>query len=306
MNDLIIIGGGPAGLTAALYALRSGNKVTLIEQGAPGGQLLKTEQIDNYPGFPKGIPGMELATNMFQQINNYSNLTLETQSVTAIKPEKDHIKVEAGRGNWLESKAIILAMGGNPRLLDVPGELDFIGKGVSYCAICDGFFFKDKVTTVVGGGDTAVEDALYLARIASDVHLVHRRDSFRASPILTEQLKNHKNLHLHLNYTPKTVLGNMKVESLIIENTKDKTEEIITTDGIFVAIGQKMNTDFLGEHVNLNQDGRIIVDHKMATNTPGIFACGDIVAKSLYQVSTAVGDGAIAGQEAVYFIENKR
>ena len=305
MNDLIIIGGGPAGLTAALYALRSGNKVTLIEQGAPGGHLLKTEKIDNYPGFANGILGIELATNMFQQINNYNNLTLETQTVVSIKKEAHKLLVTTGSGNTIEGQALILAMGGNPRLLEVPGEIEYIGKGVSYCAICDGFFFKDKVTTVVGGGDTAVEDALYLAKIAKEVHLVHRRDTFRASKILTEQLKNHENIHLHLNCTPKAILGDKKVEKIEIECTVGKANKTVETNGIFVAIGQKMNTDFLDNQIALNKDGRIIVDHKMATDVDGIFACGDIVAKSLYQVSTAVGDGAVAGQEAVYYIENK-
>ena len=305
MRDLIIIGGGPAGLTAALYALRSGNKVTLIEEGAPGGQLLKTEKIDNYPGFADGVLGMELATNMFQQINNYNNLTLETQTVVSIKKETDKISVITGSGNNIEGQALILAMGGNPRLLEVPGEVEYTGKGVSYCAICDGFFFNDKVTTVVGGGDTAIEDALYLAKIAKEVHLIHRRDTFRASKILTEQLKNHKNIKLHLNFTPTAIIGDNKVEKIEIASTTGSENKTIETNGVFVAIGQKMNTDFLNSQIPLNKYGRIIVNHKMATEVEGIFACGDIVAKSLYQVSTAVGDGAVAGQEAVYYIENK-
>ena len=304
MRDLIIVGAGPAGLTAALYALRSGNKVTLIEQGAPGGQLLKTEKIDNYPGFANGILGMELATNMFQQISSYSNLELETQTVVSIKKETDKVVVTTGNGNAIESHALVLAMGGNPRLLDIPGEVEYTGKGVSYCAICDGFFFKDKITTVIGGGDTAVENALYLAKISKEVHLIHRRDTFRAFKILTEQLKNHNNIQLHLNYTPKAILGGTKVEKIEIESTSGESNKTIETNGVFVAIGQKMNTDFLNNQIPLNKDSRIIVNHKMATEIQGIFACGDIIAKSLYQVSTAVGDGAVAGQEAVYYIEN--
>ncbi|AMP21053.1 hypothetical protein AZF37_07650 [endosymbiont 'TC1' of Trimyema compressum] len=305
MRDLIIVGAGPSGLTAALYALRSGNKVTLIEQGAPGGQLLKTEKIDNYPGFANGILGMELATNMFQQISSYSNLELETQTVISIKKETDKVVVATGNGNAIEGHSLVLAMGGNPRLLDIPGEVEYTGKGVSYCAICDGFFFKDKITTVIGGGDTAFEDALYLAKISKEVHLIHRRDTFRASKILTEQLKNHNNIQLHLNYTPKAILGDTKVEKIEIESTSGESNKTIETNGVFVAIGQKMNTDFLNNQIPLNKDGRIIVNHKMATEIQGIFACGDIIAKSLYQVSTAVGDGAVAGQEAVYYIENK-
>lgn len=305
MCDLIIIGAGPAGLTAALYALRSGNKVMLIEQGAPGGQLLKTEKIDSYPGFANGILGMELATNMFQQISSYSNLKLEIQTVISIKKEANKVVVITGNGNTIEGHALVLAMGGNPRLLDIPGEVKYTGKGVSYCAICDGFFFKDKITTVIGGGDTAIEDAIYLAKFSKEVHLIHRRDTFRASKILTRQLKNNNNIRLHLNYTPKAILGDTKVEKIEIESTVAESNKTIETNGVFVAIGQKMNTDFLNNQIPLNKDGRIIVNHKMATGIQGIFACGDIIAKSLYQVSTAVGDGAVAGQEAVYYIRKQ-
>lgn len=300
MRDLVIIGAGPSGLTAALYALRSGSKVTLIEQGVPGGQLLKTERIDNYPGFANGILGIDLAANMFKQISSYNNLKLETQTAISIKKETNKIIVITDNGNAIEGHALVLAMGGNPRLLNIIGELEYTGKGVSYCAICDGFFFKDKITTVIGGGDTAVEDAIYLAKISKKVHLVHRRDTFKASKILTDRLKACNNIKLHLNYKPKAIIGNTKVEKIEIESIFEKNNKTIKTDGIFIAIGQKMNTDFLNNQLPLNKNGRIIVNHKMATKIQGIFACGDIIAKPLYQVSTAVGDGAIAGQEAFY------
>ena len=300
MCDLIIAGAGPAGLTAALYALRSGANVTLIEQGSPGGQLLKTKKIYNYPGFANGILGMELATNMFQQISSYNNLKLEIQTVISIKKEINKIIITTSNGNSIEGHTLILAMGGNPKLLNILGEIEYTGKGVSYCAICDGFFFKDKITTVIGGGDTAIEDALYLAKISKKVHLIHRRDTFKASKILTEQLKNHNNIQLHLNYIPKAILGDTKVKEIEVESTLEKSNKTIKTNGIFIAIGQKINTDILNNQIPLSRDGRIIVKHNMATKIQGIFACGDIIAKSLYQISTAIGDGAIAGQEAFY------
>lgn len=297
MIDTIIIGGGPAGLTAALYTLRSGISVTLIEQGAPGGQLLKTERIDNYPGFIEGITGMNLATNMFGQVAAFSNFNYVTGQVLEVAKDKDLITVKTDSG-LLEAKTLIIASGGTPRLLQIPGEDTFSGRGVSYCAICDGFFFKGKDVAVIGGGYTAVEDALYLSGIANKVHLVHRRETFRANPLLVAKLKEKENIYFHLNETPLEILGTTKVEKLVLK------KETLNLNGIFVAIGQDTNVSFLGDLIDLSDNKGILVNLKGETNVSGIYACGDVTEKILKQVSTAVGDGAVCGQEVCRFLEN--
>lgn len=296
MTDVIILGGGPSGLTAALYSLRSGLSVTLIEKGAPGGQLLNTESIENYPGFPEGIKGMELATNFFTQIGSFPNLNYVTGEVTAVKEISGGVSVTTSEEIY-EGKTLIISTGGSPRFLGIPGEMEFVGKGVSYCAVCDGFFFKDKTVAVVGGGNTAVEDALYLSGIAKEVHLIHRRDSFRASPLLVSKLREKENIYLNLSDTPVEILGDTRVTGVRL------AVDTLTIDGIFVAIGQKMNTGFLNDLVKLDGNGAICVNERMQTSIPGIYACGDVVSKPLRQVSTAVGDGAIAGQEVYHFLE---
>lgn len=296
MTDVIILGGGPSGLTAALYSLRSGLNVTLIEKGAPGGQLLNTEAIENYPGFPEGIKGMELATNFFTQISSFPNLNYVTGEVTSLTEISGGFRVTT-TGETYEGKTVIISSGGSPRYLEVPGEAEYTGKGVSYCAICDGFFFRDKIVAVVGGGNTAVEDALYLSGIAKEVYLIHRRDTFRASPLLTSKLKEKENIHLKLSDTPTAVLGEDRVTGVVLQN------ETLAISGIFIAIGQEMNTGFLGNLIELDENDAIRVNEHMQTSIPGIFACGDVISKPLRQVSTAVGDGAIAGQEVYHFLE---
>lgn len=303
MIDVCVIGGGPAGMTAALYALRSGLTVAMVEEGAPGGQLLKTEKIDNYPGFADGVLGMDLATNMFLQVSAFPDFSLIGETAKKIHKLNGFFQVELSTGN-VKAKAIVLATGGYPRTLNVPGEREYQGKGVSYCAICDGFFFKGKTVAVVGGGNTALEDAIYLSSIAKEVYLVHRRREFRGSQILVNRLKDYENLHLILEVVPTEIRGNSKVSELLLQNLSDFQQTSLFVDGVFVAIGQVMNSGFVKDILAVNEAGQVMVDEKMETIIPGLFACGDVIAKNLRQVSTAVGDGAIAGQMAYEYISN--
>lgn len=302
MVDVCIIGGGPAGMTAALYALRGGLTVNLIEQGMPGGQLLKTEKIDNYPGFADGILGSDLALNMFNQISKFENFKLINAEVKSFTKENEIFILDAGSAR-VEAKALILATGGNPRNLNIPGELEFAGRGVSYCAICDGFFFKDKVVAVVGGGNTALEDAIYLSSIAKEVYLIHRRNEFRGSQILVDELKKYDNLHLLLEKSPVEIKGDTKVDEVILKDVNSGNLNSIYVNGIFIAVGQKMNSEIAGKLISIDDSGSIVVDEKMQTSLPGLFACGDIIEKGLKQVSTAVGDGALAGQMAYDYLK---
>ncbi len=301
MLDLTIIGAGPAGMTAALYALRSGLSVAIIEQGAPGGQLLKTEKIENYPGFVDGVLGMDLATNMFMQINAFENFKLINDTAKKISKNADNFTVNISIGT-VDSKAVIVATGGYPKTLDIPGEKQFAGKGVSYCAICDGFFFKNKVVAVIGGGNTALEDAIYLASIAKEVYLIHRRNTFRGSQILVDKLKSYNNVHLVLEKVPVEIKGDTKVSEILVKDLKTNEITSMFVNGVFLAIGQIMNSEFVKDSLDTDGLGHIVVNEKMASVTSGIFACGDIITKNLRQVSTAVGDGAIAGQMAYEYI----
>lgn len=303
MIDVCIIGAGPAGMTAALYALRGGLQVAVIEQGVPGGQLLKTEMIENYPGFSGGVSAFELANNMYAQISVLPGFTQVTDTARKVRKTVEGFSVEISTGT-VEARSVIIATGGNPRLLEIPGEKEYSGKGVSYCAICDGFFFKDKRVAVIGGGNTALEDALYLSKIAKEVYLVHRRDSFRGSKILADKLMEHENLHLVLDSVPVEIKGEVKVRELVVKNTATGAVSSIDLDGVFVAIGQNMNSDFVREIVAIDDSNHIIVDEKLETVIPGLFACGDVIAKTLRQVSTAVGDGAVAGQMAYEYVSS--
>lgn len=302
MLDVCIIGGGPAGMTAALYALRGGLTVNLVEQGMPGGQLLKTKKIDNYPGFTDGILGSDLAVNMFSQISKFENFKLINAEVKSFTKENEVFIVDAGSAR-VETKTLILATGGNPRNLNIPGELEFAGKGVSYCAICDGFFFKDKVVAVIGGGNTALEEAIYLSSIAKEVYLIHRRNEFRGSRILVDELEKYDNLHLLLEKVPVKIKGDSKVNEVVLKDVNSGDLNSIYVNGIFIAVGQKMNNEIAGKLISIDDSGSIVVDGKMQTSLPGLFACGDIIEKSLKQVSTAIGDGALAGQMAYDYLK---
>jgi thioredoxin reductase (NADPH) len=302
MEDLIIIGAGPAGLTAGLYASRARLKTVLLEKLAPGGQILTTDFVENYPGFPEGLSGFELVDRMKRQAENFG-LKIEGKEVVRLEltPEK---KVVHTNKEILETKALILTTGASPRKLGIEGEGLLTGKGVSYCATCDGPFYRDQEVAVIGGGDTAVEEALFLTKFASRVHLVHRRDELRATKLLQERVKDAENVNLIWDSVPTRILGQAGVEALELKNVK--TEEISTlpVEGVFVFIGYDPSNDLLADlPLDFDDFGFVKTDDNMETSIPGVFAAGDIRSKMLRQVSTAVGDGATAAFAAERFIE---
>ena len=289
--DLIIIGGGPAGLTAGIYALRGGLSALIIEREAPGGQILKTHNIENYPGV-NGVAGYELAINMHNQAESVGCEFAYDSVVNAELCGKIK-KLTLSSGDELEAKNVIIATGAYPKMLNVDGEKEYIGKGVSYCATCDGNFYKGKIVTVVGGGNTAVYDALYLSNIVSKVYFIHRRKEFRAERMLVDSLKSKENVELILDSTLECITGGDKVNSVTVKNVLSGQNRTIDVDGVFIAIGEAPNSR-LFETVNKDEYGYIITDSDMKTNLDGVYAVGDVRAKSLRQIVTACADGAVA------------
>lgn len=306
MYDIIIVGGGPAGLTAAIYALRARRSVLLVEKMVIGGQVTQTDNIENYPGF-ESISGPELSMKMYEQAEKLGLKTVYSD-VKSMSLEGDVKKVETFDGAF-ESKAVILAMGAVARSLDIDSEREFRGKGVSYCATCDGNFYKNKVVAVVGGGNSSVGEALYLSNLASKVYLIHRREEFRAEKVVMQKVneiaETTGKIEIITNTVVKDIEGNGKVESIILTNLAEKTEKEIPVDGIFVAIGRKPDTALLEGVVELDPSGYIITNEEMYTNVKGVFAAGDVRKKGLKQIVTACSDGAIAATEAVEYINKK-
>ncbi|MCX8082952.1 MAG: thioredoxin-disulfide reductase [bacterium] len=301
---LIIIGGGPAGLTAGIYTLRAGIKTTIIEKAFTGGNMLLTERIDNYPGFPEGISGLELAEKMREQYMKFGGEIINGE-VKDIYFEDEKKIVRLVDNSEIKTTALIIASGSSRKKLGVEGEDEYTGKGVSFCAICDGAFFKGKRVAVVGGGNSALEEAIYLTRYADICYLVHRRDVFRASAYLQEELKKFPVTPLLSRIVRKIEGDGEKVNSLVLENKKTGEIESIKVDGVFVSVGQKPNVEFIDGKIEQNPAGYIITDYKMQTSIKGIFACGDVIRKSLYQVITACGEGAIAGMSAEAYLSSK-
>jgi len=292
MIDLMIIGAGPAGLTAALYASRAGARVIVLDGGAPGGKLNLTANIENYPGMIK--KGPELAYAMFEQCLSFGAQYLYGE-VTAIEDLGDHKVVHADK--TYEAKYVFIATGTQERKMGIPNELEMSGRGVSYCAVCDGPFFKNKTVCVVGGGNSAIEEAIYLSDIASQVHVIVRRDVLRADQYLVDKLnaKDHITMH-YLKKPYEIVVENNKVAGLVVEDSKTSELSTIPTDGIFPFIGLDPMSAFVKELGIVNERGYIEVDQNQETKVPGIFAGGDVTEKNLRQVITAANDGAIAGQ----------
>lgn len=298
MNDIIIIGGGPAGLTAALYGGRAALKTLLLERAFQGGQMVTTSQIENYPGI-SSVLGPDLSNAMFEQAKEFG-AQAEFAEVLDIEVEGDIKRVITATGTH-ESKVVILSMGTVPRKLGLDNEQDLVGRGISYCANCDGGFYKDKVVAVVGGGDTAVEDALYMSRIAKKVYLVHRRDSLRAVNYLQKKLFD-CNVEIIWDNEVTKLYSDKTITGMEITNTKEGNSRDINIDGIFVAIGSVPTTDLVKDLVDLNDDGYIVTDENCATNIDGIFAVGDIRQKQLRQIVTAAADGAISVYEAQTYL----
>ncbi|TAM36763.1 thioredoxin-disulfide reductase [bacterium] len=301
MHDVIIIGGGPAGLTAALYAGRSRMDTLLIEKMSVGGRILMSEKIENYPGFHEGILTAELMSRMEKQVRDL-DVKIENDEVSELDCEKKTVKTSSG---VKESRTIIIACGSRARKLNVPGEEKYTGRGVSYCATCDAPFYKGKKVVIVGGGNAVAEEAIYLSRFASSVNIVHRRQDLRASMILQEKMQQDKKINFILSSVVTEIKGSQKVEAVRIKDLLSGKESDFICDGVFIYIGYEPETMFLKGKLKMDEAGFIITDEVMATSVEGIFACGDCRKKSLYQVINACGDGAVAADSAYKFIAAK-
>jgi len=297
---VIIIGGGPAGLTAGLYAARAGLKSLLMEQGVFGGQIVNARLVENYPGFPEGISGPELGEFMRRQATKYGLETLNTE-VSGVRTGNAY-EVSTSEGN-IQTAAIIIAAGAEYRKLDVAGEERLSGRGVSYCATCDGFFFRDREVAVVGGGDTAITDALELSQHCRKVYIIHRRDQLRATKALQEKAFSQPKIELVWNTVVHEIVGDRMLRSLRLRNVKTGQSSDLEVDGIFVAVGIKPNSHVFSQLVTLDEAGFIVTDELMRTSAPGIFAAGDVRHNSFRQVITAAGDGAGAAMSAFKYVK---
>ncbi|SFO63274.1 thioredoxin reductase (NADPH) [Pseudobutyrivibrio sp. JW11] len=290
--DVIVIGAGPAGLAAGIYGKRAGYNILVLDTSSiSGGQILNTYEVDNYPGIP-GVSGTELADAMKQHCEKLG-VEFARGRVSSIV-DNGEIKELVTKKETFQTKTVIIATGATNRKLGCPGEDEFSGMGVSYCATCDGAFFKDKVVAVVGGGDVALEDAAYLARTCKKVYLIHRRDEFRGAVVLQNQIKSLDNVELVLDSTVESIIGNDSVEKLLIKNKKTNEERELEIDGVFIAVGTVPNTKTISGLPSLDERGYIVADETCETNIPGVFAAGDVRTKQLRQVITATADGANA------------
>lgn len=301
MYDLIIIGGGPAGLTAALYAGRSRLKTLLLEKMSLGGRILMSEAIENFPGFPGGISTQDLIQRMEEQIKGL-DVKIELEEVSELDCKSKSVR--SGLNTHI-AKAVIVASGASPRKLNVPGEDKLTGKGVSYCATCDGPLYKEKDVVVVGGGNAVAEEALYLARFAKSVIIVHRRNDLRAAAILQERLKGNKKISFLLSSVVTEISGSERVKSMRIKDVNTSKEKDVNCDGIFIYIGYTPDTGFLKNKIRLDEAGFVITGEDLSTSEEGVFACGDCRKKSLYQMITACADGAIASDSAYKYISSQ-
>lgn len=298
--DVLIIGGGGAGLTAALYTSRARLSTLLLEKLAPGGQIALTDMVENYPGFPEGILGPEISQRMEDQAKRYGT-EVAYQEVKSIAKTNGEFEIKTAGGSY-QGKTVILAAGASFRMLGVSGERELTGKGVSYCATCDGAFFKEKEIVVVGGGDSALQEGLFLTRFATKISVIHRRDALRASPILQERAKNNPKINFVWDTVVEKIQGSKKVEGVTLKNLKSQQVRDFRTDGIFVFIGHDPNTSFLKGFVELDEKGYVKVDNQTRTSVPGVFAAGEIRAGAVKQLVSACGEGceaALAAQEYV-------
>ena len=298
--DLVILGGGPGGYTAALYGARAGLKVAVLERLSAGGQMALTHQIDNYPGFPEGIDGYSLAEKMQAQAHRFGAETLyaEVREADLLSNPK---KLNTGK-DTVFARAVILATGANPRPLGLPEEKELVNRGVAYCAACDGMFYRGKTVVVVGGGDTAAADTLLLSRICKEVHLVHRRDSLRATKIYHEPIQKAENVVIHWNCAVEKILHDKKVTGLVLKNTKTGEETQLACEGVFVSVGRIPNTELFASQLELDNGGYIVAGEDTCTKLPGVYAVGDVRTKTLRQVVTAVSDGAVAAHQAEEYL----
>lgn len=300
---IAIIGGGPAGLAAGIYAARGGANVKLFEEMFPGGQIVKTHRVENYPGMTGGPDGYALAAALEKHAAEFE-LPVIYGGVSDLKLAEDK-KTFSVNGEDYEADAVILCMGAGPRKLGNPEEDRFVGAGISYCATCDGAFYRGKDVAIVGGGDTAVSDALYLSALCRKVYLIHRRDAFRAAATLVDRVKRAENVELVLDSTVATLIGEDRLTGVTVENKFTKEQRTLEVNGLFVAVGILPRNELVAGQIELDEGGFIVTDKNMQTNIPGVFAAGDIRNTPLRQVVTACADGAIAATKAVEYVGMK-
>lgn len=290
--DIIVIGSGPAGLTAGLYSTRAGLKTILLEKSILGGQVSKTSLIENYPGFPEGIEGGALIERMVEQAKKFG-VEIAVEAAESIRLN-GNAKIIKTKKQEYQTKTVIIASGAKFKELGVPGEIELIGKGISYCAVCDGPLFRNRIVGVVGGGDSALSEAIYLSKLAQKVYLIHRRDQFRAARSIQDKVLATKNIEVKLNSIIKEIKGKTKIEAVNIIDKNSNVESQLELNGLFIYVGTIPNTDFVKDLVNLDKEGYIITNENLETRIPGIFAVGDVRKKTLRQISTSIGDGALA------------
>lgn len=300
--DMLIIGAGPAGLTAGLYGCRARVRACCLERLATGGQAALTARVENYPGFDEPVSGLELCQRMEKQARAFG-LEIISGEAQSVAVSDDEIVVEATGGS-MRCFALVVASGARSTELGVPGEREFLGRGVSYCATCDGPFFKDQEVAVVGGGDSALEEAVFLTRFCKKVYVIHRRDQFRAVKLLVERVVRNERIELVKHSVVEKILGSRGVEAVEVRGLKSKSISRIPVSGVFLYVGLSPNTRFLPAAVKTDKTGYVITDEEMRTSVRGIFAAGDVRSKSLRQISTAVGDGATAAMSAVRYLES--
>lgn len=305
IHDLVIVGGGPGGLTAAIYAMRAAMKTVLIEKSIPGGQMAMTDDVENYPGFER-IGGAELSMKFAEHAQSFG-LEIVSQEVTAVVPGLEYHTVKLADDTEYKTHAVIIGTGGNPRRLNVPGEIEYYGQGVSYCGVCDGFFFRGKTVVVVGGGDTAVEEALYLSKLAKQVYLVHRRDALRAGMILQQRLKNDCTAEILWNSVVTEIhAGDDGVNAVTLKDTRTEETRELATDGVFIFVGYSPNNQLVPDGTRMNPEGYVVTDEKCETKTPGIYVIGDLREKYAKQVVLAAADGCNAALAAAHYVETRK
>jgi len=301
--DVVIVGAGPSGLTAGIYCARGRLSTVILERNTAGGQMALTERIENYPGFPEGIPGFDLTEKMKKQATQFGADLREITTVAAMEPAEGGLWSVITDQETVTGKVIILAPGVVPKTVGVPGEAEFLGRGVSYCATCDGALYRGKQVAVIGGGDSAVEEGLFLTKFADAVHVIHRRDELRANKIAQERAFANRKMHFIWDSVPRVIRGETKVEGVEIQNVKTKALSMVPADGVFIYVGQLPNTGFLVNVVELDQWGYIVTDELMRTSQPGVFACGDAKIGPIKQIAWAVGEGALAGIQAEKYLD---
>ena len=292
MHDIIIIGAGPAGYTAGIYCSRARHDTLLISGILPGGQLMNTTDVENYPGFSDGIMGPDLMTVMRKQTEKMGTKIIDDE-VTSVDFKNKPLKVKTASEEF-EARAVIVCTGANPRKIGLDGEQTFAGKGVSYCATCDGAFFRDQELIVVGGGDSAMEEAIFLTKFASVVHIVHRKGEFRASKIMQERALSNEKIKVHFNFTIKEIHGDQKFQQVVLNNTKTNEDKILEAGGLFIAIGHEPNSAIFQDEIELDGNGYIIIKNNTETSMTGVFCAGDVHDHRYRQAVTAAGFGCMA------------